>query len=837
MPIINLPISKQFIKDENVYISAENYIQVFYNSYYDMYEIMSVLFPIDVIDNFPVGSVKLFVPSTYNGSQGVKKIMAGLNIAGRTSTSTPLPQEFTFPKETERFSSTPNDIYYNTYVGGKWSTYSLQLIKEIVFEEGITHFSGVNSFPFLEKIVLPTTLTHFVRLSASSSVGFFSANERLKEVINFPTTTMATEYPFVGRPASEQTENFFYSSMFSNCSFLENVYLMPGLTGLPNSYFNGTRIKNIVLPNSYTYLGSSSLGSVCLESFNFPTSLVEDTTLNSLTPINGSVSFSLWENVKPFTEISIPSIYTNGLPNFIYKTKKIIIPKETVGSTNFNGTFVNANNGGGRYVTFLEEIEVDVANPNYSTNTNKNLLLNKTKSTLISCVPVLKSTIDFPATITTWDSNAFRGTISEVVDTITIPSNRPVNTNFTTSTNPFRFTKYFSNYNGSNPQIGNIIRPTSILSKLKIENLTATSWISNQGAFDLDITSTSLTSLNHGTLSFGYNDYLKGIVYDLSINLSHPQNILNLGFNPDGSSPFLGLIDQTFLSQFSGVTNLSLYAFSKLKIEHLDLSIFPNLNNVGQESMNQMAWLKTINFGNRGLTQSGANQMLDSEGLLEEANLGNHIWTSAGNFFRPFTTETRSFDGKSNRNLPLHTFSVRLRTTYGATTGSYVKRFFGASAFNTALFLPNALKTINLTFEATTMPQYACYGVDTVETVNIPLTTTVLGANGLEGCIKLLNHTLPTSATIIPVAYMKGCSSMTTLTVPANYTAISSEAFSGMTSMAQYTFERTTPPTLASSNVFTGIPPTCVIRVPSASLTAYQTATNWSVYASQMVGY
>jgi hypothetical protein len=96
---------------------------------------------------------------------------------------------------------------------------------------------------------------------------------------------------------------------------------------------------------------------------------------------------------------------------------------------------------------------------------------------------------------------------------------------------------------------------------------------------------------------------------------------------------------------------------------------------------------------------------------------------------------------------------------------------------------------------------------------------------------------LPTSATTIPTAYMKGCTSMTTLTVPANYTTISAEAFSGMTSMEEYTFQATTPPTLSNSNAFENIPATCVIKVPSANLAAYQAATNWSVYASQMVGY
>jgi hypothetical protein len=46
----------------------------------------------------------------------------------------------------------------------------------------------------------------------------------------------------------------------------------------------------------------------------------------------------------------------------------------------------------------------------------------------------------------------------------------------------------------------------------------------------------------------------------------------------------------------------------------------------------------------------------------------------------------------------------------------------------------------------------------------------------------------------------------------------------------------TTPPTLANTNAFTNILSDCKIYVPAASLTAYQEATNWSTYASYMVG-
>lgn len=58
----------------------------------------------------------------------------------------------------------------------------------------------------------------------------------------------------------------------------------------------------------------------------------------------------------------------------------------------------------------------------------------------------------------------------------------------------------------------------------------------------------------------------------------------------------------------------------------------------------------------------------------------------------------------------------------------------------------------------------------------------------------------------------------------------------GGSGVAAYHVLPTTPPTLANTNAFTAIPADCIIYVPAASLAAYQAATNWSTYASRMVG-
>lgn len=98
-------------------------------------------------------------------------------------------------------------------------------------------------------------------------------------------------------------------------------------------------------------------------------------------------------------------------------------------------------------------------------------------------------------------------------------------------------------------------------------------------------------------------------------------------------------------------------------------------------------------------------------------------------------------------------------------------------------------------------------------------------------CALLTDVVLPDSLTTIGNMYH--LPALESLVIPASVTSISS--FTGNTSMKEYHFKPLTPPTI-SSTTFGDIPSSCVIYVPTASLTAYQTATYWSTYASKMVG-
>lgn len=109
-------------------------------------------------------------------------------------------------------------------------------------------------------------------------------------------------------------------------------------------------------------------------------------------------------------------------------------------------------------------------------------------------------------------------------------------------------------------------------------------------------------------------------------------------------------------------------------------------------------------------------------------------------------------------------------------------------------------------------------------------------SSSFSTCYSLVRANVSGGATKIYSSAFAGCYSLSTaITIPTTVTEIASSAFSNCYSMREYHFLSTTPPTLANTNAFNNIQPDCKIYVPKGSLSAYQTASNWSTYASHMV--
>ena len=151
--------------------------------------------------------------------------------------------------------------------------------------------------------------------------------------------------------------------------------------------------------------------------------------------------------------------------------------------------------------------------------------------------------------------------------------------------------------------------------------------------------------------------------------------------------------------------------------------------------------------------------------------------------------------------------------------------FYGCSSLS-SLIIPSAVTSIG-TYALT-----QCYSLESVVILG---TIASLGDNAFAACQSLKSVNIPNGVTSIGAAF-SNCHSLVSISIPSTVTSIAANAFSNCYGMAEYHFEPTTPPTLANKNSFNNIQGDCIIYVPAASLEAYQTANNWSTYASYMVG-
>lgn len=112
---------------------------------------------------------------------------------------------------------------------------------------------------------------------------------------------------------------------------------------------------------------------------------------------------------------------------------------------------------------------------------------------------------------------------------------------------------------------------------------------------------------------------------------------------------------------------------------------------------------------------------------------------------------------------------------------------------------------------------------------------TSIGSQAFSGWSRALALVIPNSVTTIATSAFAQWSACKKLTLGTGLTSIGSDAFSYLSACDEIICTRTTPPT-AGGSFLVGLKTTCVIKVPSASLTLYQTAPNWSAHASKMVG-
>ena len=99
--------------------------------------------------------------------------------------------------------------------------------------------------------------------------------------------------------------------------------------------------------------------------------------------------------------------------------------------------------------------------------------------------------------------------------------------------------------------------------------------------------------------------------------------------------------------------------------------------------------------------------------------------------------------------------------------------------------------------------------------------------NAFSGCYSLSSITIPDTVRSIGQGAFNACYSLSSITTPDSVTSIGPSAFQNCSYMSFIKFESTTPPTVSNSNAWTGVSTSTKILVPTGTLEAYQTATNY----------
>ena len=165
----------------------------------------------------------------------------------------------------------------------------------------------------------------------------------------------------------------------------------------------------------------------------------------------------------------------------------------------------------------------------------------------------------------------------------------------------------------------------------------------------------------------------------------------------------------------------------------------------------------------------------------------------------------------------------------GSSSGNVV---FGGSVNGAK----NMLQSVEIGDGVTSISDYAFYNCYSLASITIPDGVTSIGSSAFYNCSSLASITIPDGVTSIGSAVFYNCYSLASITIPDGVTSIGNNVFKGCTYVKEYHLLPTTPPTLSNTNAFTNIASDCIIYVPADSLAAYQSATNWSTYASYMQG-
>ena len=118
-------------------------------------------------------------------------------------------------------------------------------------------------------------------------------------------------------------------------------------------------------------------------------------------------------------------------------------------------------------------------------------------------------------------------------------------------------------------------------------------------------------------------------------------------------------------------------------------------------------------------------------------------------------------------------------------------------------------------------------GCTALETVTLSKSMDILPTSTFNKCSALKEIYIPESYKTLNFGVFHSCSKLSKVTLAASVDSIGDYAFYNNTSMSKIYSMNTVPPKAPGSKVFSGVPMTVAVYVPSESLALYQAADGW----------